>query len=392
VAAAAAVAVEAPLVHQLSAVQTRAATWSAAVRLERELQDAAQADAKYAELLQQSAEVLQRQGLRVSKGLLLRGARVFVPSDAKLKTSILAECHDAKLSGHLGSQKTLEQVQRRFYWPGLEAEVKRYVTSCDACQRNKPSQQRKMGLLQPLPVPERPWQWVSMDLITALPRTRSTGYDAIVVFVCRLTKMKHYAPAVTTVTAPKLAAIFVREVVRLHGVPERILSDRDPRFVAHFWREMWRLLGTLLTMSTAYHPQSDGQTERENRTLEEMLRSFTNWAQDDWDEHLPALELASNNAVQASTGYTPFFLNSGQEVRLPIDGAVEALRDSPNPEAAERIRLLHVALEQAKKEILKAQERQRKYADQHRREVTFKAGDRVLLSTEHPVCGPRCAG
>jgi hypothetical protein len=382
VAAAAAVVPDAPVVHQLSAVQTRAATWSAAVRLEQELQAAAQADAKYAELLQQSSEVLQRQGLRVSKGLLLRGVRVYVPSDAKLKTSILAECHDAKLSGHLGSQKTLEQVQRRFYWPGLEDEVKNYVTSCDACQRNKPSQQKKMGLLQPLPVPERPWQWVSMDLITALPRTRS-GYDAIVVFVCRLTKMKHYVAAVTAVTAPKLAALFVREVVRLHGVPERILSDRDPRFVAHFWKELWRLLGTLLTMSTAYHPQSDGQTERENRTLEEMLRSFTNWSQDDWDEHLPALELASNNAVQASTGYTPFFLNTGQEVRLPIDGAVEALRDSSNPEAAERVRLLHVALEQAKQEILKAQKRQRKYADQHRREVTFKAGDRVLLSTEH---------
>jgi hypothetical protein len=383
-AAAASAAAEevAPIVHQLSVVQTRAAAWTSAVQLEQQIRDAAQTDAKYAELLAQPAEALQRLGLRVSKSVLLRGSRVYVPSDAKLKTSILAECHDAKLSGHLGSQKTLEQVQRRFYWPGLEDDVKSYVTSCDACQRNKPSHQKKMGLLQPLPVPERPWQWVSMDLIVALPRTRS-GYDAIVVFVCRLTKMKHYVPAVTAVTAPKLAAIFVREVVRLHGVPERILSDRDPRFVANFWKELWRLLGTLLTMSTAYHPQTDGQTERENRTLEEMLRSFTNWAQDDWDEHLPALELASNNAVQASTGYTPFFLNSGQEVRLPIDGAVEALRDSPNPEAAERVRLLHVALEQAKKEILKAQERQRKYADQHRREVTFKAGDRVLLSTEH---------
>jgi transposase InsO family protein len=371
-----------PAVHRLSAVQTRAATWSAAVRLEQELRDAAQADPKYVELLAQPSELLHRRGLRVSKGLLLHGVRVYVPSDAKLKTSILAECHDAKLSGHLGSQKTLDQVQRRFYWPGMEAEVKSYVTSCDACQRNKPSQQKKMGLLQPLPVPDRPWQWVSMDLITALPKTRS-GYDAIVVFVCRLTKMKHYVPAVTALSAPRLAALFVREVVRLHGVPERILSDRDPRFTAHFWRELWRLLGTLLTMSTAYHPQTDGQTERENRTLEEMLRSFTSWSQDDWDEHLSALELASNNAVQASTGFTPFFLNSGQEVRLPIDGAVAALRNSPNPEAAERVRLLHVALEQAKKEILRAQERQRKYADQHRREVPFKVGDRVLLSTEH---------
>jgi len=221
-----------------------------------------------------------------------------------------------------------------------------------------------------------------MDLITALPKSRR-GADAIVVFVCRLTKMVHYVATQTTVTAPQLAAIFLREVVRLHGVPEKILSDRDPRFTAHFWRAVWQLLGTSLTMSTAYHPQTDGQTERANRTLEEMIRAFVNWKQDDWDEHLSALELAYNNSVQASTGRTPFFLNSGQEIHLPIDNVIVAARGCENPEAAERIRRLHAAIQQAKLEIAKAQARQQKYADQHRRALTFHVGDSVLLSTEH---------
>jgi hypothetical protein len=175
----------------------------------------------------------------------------------------------------------------------------------------------------------------------------------------------------------------MREVVRLHGVPEMILSDRDPRFTAKFWRAAWKLLGTLLTMSTAYHPETDGQTERANRTLEEMTRSYVNWKQDDWDEHLSALELAYNNSVQASTGKTPFFLNAGQEIHLPIDNVLGAVRECANPEAGERIKRLHAAIQQAKLEIADAQERQRKYADQHRRSLTFQVGDSVLLSTEH---------
>ena len=138
----------------------------------------------------------------------------------------------------------------------MDVEIQTYVTGCDACQRNKPSHQAKIGLLQPLPIPERPWQQVSLDLIVALPRTKS-GHDAVVVFVDKLTKMVHYVATTTNVTAPQLSQLFMREVCRLHGVPESILSDRDPRFTAHFWRALWGQLGTKLTMSTAYHPQTE---------------------------------------------------------------------------------------------------------------------------------------
>ena len=221
-----------------------------------------------------------------------------------------------------------------------------------------------------------------MDLITDLPRSRR-GNDAIVVFVCKLTKMVHYAPTQTTVTAPGLADIFLREVVRLHGIPQSVLSDRDPRFTAHFWKAFWKGIGTTLTMSTAFHPQTDGQTERANRTLEEMLRAFVNFRQDDWDRHLPIVELAVNNAQQASTGFSPFYLNYGQEVALPLDRAVADLAVPNNPEAAERIRQLKADLAHARLAIEKAQARQSKYTDEHRRAVVFAVGDRVLLSTKH---------
>jgi hypothetical protein len=320
--------------------------------------------------------------VRVKDGRLFHGDRLFVPNDLALQTRILQECHDSSLGGHLGKDKTMEQVKRRFYWPGMDETVRRYVTSCDACQRNKPSQQAPMGLMRPLPIPSRPWQQVSMDLITALPRSRA-GNDAIVVFVDKLTKMVHYVATTTNVTAPRLATIFLREVVRLHGVPESILSDRDPRFTAHFWRAFWTQLGTTLTMSTAYHPQTDGQTERANRTLEEVLRSRINFQQTDWDEHLTAAELAVNNAVQSSTGFSPFYLNFGQNVQLPLDQAIVGLRPSTNPEAAERIRRLKSDLDRARANIEAAQKRQSKYADQNRRDASFAVGDQVLLSTNH---------
>jgi hypothetical protein len=172
-------------------------------------------------------------------------------------------------------------------------------------------------------------------------------------------------------------------VVRLHGVPDSILSDRDPRFTAHFWRSFWEQLGSKLTMSTAYHPQTDGQTERANRTLEEMLRAYVNWRQTDWDVHLSTMEMAYNSAKQISTNFSPHYLNYGQEMRLPLDEAIQSARVCTNPEAAERIQRLHADLERTKANILKAQQRQSHYADQHRRDVTFKVGDRVLLSTEH---------
>jgi hypothetical protein len=354
----------------------------AATQLRAEIFDASKQDAEYQQLLKKKSSELKRLNLNIIGGLLYHNQdRLYIPNNTALRTRLLHECHDTPTSGHLGKDKTIDQVKRRFYWLRMDDEIHKYVASCDSCQRNKPSNQAKIGLLQPLPIPDRPWQQVSLDLITQLPRSK-LGNDAIVVFVDKLTKMVHYVATTTTVTAPQLSQLFMREVCRLHGVPESILSDRDPRFTAHFWRALWTQLGTKLVMSTAYHPQTDGQTERANRTLEEMLRHYVSWRQTDWDQHLSALEMACNNAKQASSGFSPYYLNYGREVSLPLDIALgDAAAPSNNPEAADRIAQLKKDIEKAKESIATAQKRQSRYADVHRRDVTFQVGDRVLLST-----------
>ena len=305
-----------------------------------------------------------------------------MPDSAELKLLIFRECHDLPLGGHLGSAKTIARVSRRFVWPNMHAEIRHYVSTCLTCQLNKPSTLLPMGLLQPLPIPDRPWQVVTMDLITALPRT-TAGHDAIVVFVDKLTKWATYVLTTTTVDAPMLARLFFDHILRLHGLPSAIISDRDARFTSLFWQALWQQLGTQLQMSTAFHPQTDGQTERQNRTLEETLRAYVGYKQDDWDQKLAAAEFAYNTSVHASTGYSPFYLNYGQEPRLPLDEALKPANVSNNPTAAQRIQQLHEALSQAKAALLRAQQRQAHYADLNRREITFVVGDPVLLSTEH---------
>lgn len=305
--------------------------------------------------------------------------RVYVPDNAELQAKILHEFHDVPTSAHFGVDKTLEHIGRHFTWPSMRKTVEAYVRGCDGCQRHKALNAKPMGQLQPLPIPDEKWSTITMDLITKLPKTK-TGLDAIVVFVDKLTKMVHYAPTHSTVKAPELAKIFIERVVRLHGVPQVIVSDRDPRFTGHFWRAMFQAIGTKLAMSTAYHPQTDGQTERANRTLEETLRAYVNTKHDDWDTHLPLIEFAYNNKINASTGFTPFFLNYGVHPRVPAD-LPRAIQDCPTPTATAFLTQIRDNLKIAQENLKQAQDRQKHAADQHRRDMTFSIGDQVLLST-----------
>ena len=305
--------------------------------------------------------------------------RVYVPSDVDLQTKILHELHDTPTAAHFGAAKTLERVSRDFYWPKMRQTVDAYVKGCDACQRHKSVNARPGGELQPLPIPQHKWDTITMDFITKLPKTKA-GNDAIVVFVDKLTKMVHYAAMRTTSSATDVANLFLDRVFRPHGLPRTIVSDRDSRFTGHFWRAVFKALGTKLAMSSAYHPQTDGQTERANRTLEENLRSFVNSKHDDWDKHLPIIEAAYNNAVNASTGFTPFFLNYGFHPRMPGDLRTE-LQDCATPAAASFLSQLHDDLQKAKASLARAQVAQKHAADTRRRHLSFNQGDKVLLST-----------
>ena len=173
---------------------------------------------------------------------------VIVPNDRELRSKLLREVHDAPTGGHLGMEKTLSRLGKLFWWPGIRREVQEYVGSCVACQANKASNQVKAGLLHPLPIPTQKWEQVSMDFVGPLPAT-AKGNDCIMVVVDKLTKMVHLLPCRITITATMTAALFWREIVRHHGVPSSIVSDRDPRFTSHFWSELWRLMGTKLAMN-----------------------------------------------------------------------------------------------------------------------------------------------
>jgi len=322
---------------------------------------------------------------RLRDGLIYvndKSRALYIPNDSEIKKKILWECHDSCTAGHLGLDKTLDLISREFFWPGLRKDVSEYVRSCLACQKNKPTSSSPAGLLQPLEIPSKPWDHVSLDLIIQLPETKS-GFDAILVLVDKLTKMVHLAATRTTASAPDMAKLFFSNIVRLHGLPKAIISDRDARFTSHFWKALFELLGTRLAMSTAFHPQTDGQTERTNRTLEQMLRFYTSYKQDNWDDLLPALEFAINNAKQASTDYSPFFLNYGFHPNTP-HGLIKP-SESPVPSAKAFADEMAETFKQAKDNLLKAQQRQSRYANERRREEVFEVGEEVMLSTQNFV-------
>jgi len=188
--------------------------------------------------------------------------------------------HNSKIAGHFGTFKTIGRVRANFYWPKMDENITEYFRSRDICQRNKVIQHKKFGPLEPLEVSMRPWMAISMDLIVGLPK--SDGYTKISVIVDRFSKMAHFIPLRTEEHIPEFALTFVKEIWRLHGLPESIVSDRDTRFTSKFWTSLMQLLQVKLNLSTAFHPESDGQTERVNQTLEQYLRSYCSYQQDDW--------------------------------------------------------------------------------------------------------------
>lgn len=213
-------------------------------------------------------------------------------SRSSARTSILTEYHCSQSAGHPGFERALRRVAGDFYWPQMKKEVKRFMEACVVCQTTKYSTQKPAGLLQPLPVPTQVWVDVSMDFITGLPQSR--GYTAIMVVVDRLSKYTHFAALPTRFDALRVAHLFVNTVVRHHGFPKTLVSDRDSVFLNQVWEELMRLSGTKLNFSTAYHPQSDGQTEVRNRGLEQYLRAFAADSPSKWANFLPWAELALN--------------------------------------------------------------------------------------------------
>ena len=319
-----------------------------------------------------------------ANGLLYYKGRLYVPNVPALRAQLLSEHHDTPLAGHQGVERTTKLLKRYYYWPGMDEDVRAFVQTCPVCQRAKGSNQKPLGLLQPLPIPERKWQSISMDFVVQLPRT-SEGYDAIMTVLCRFSKRVHFIPMNTDATAKEVAKLYFREIWKHHGLSESIVSDRDPKFTSKFWQALFKLLGSKLDMSTAFHPESDGQTERYNRILGDMLRAYCSERQSHWVDVLPAIEFACNNHTQSSTGYSPFFLEYFQHPLTPA-ALLHPTKPSLNPAADEFVEQYKTVLADVKLHIKAAQKRQKRYADESRQETpSFAPDDEVMMSTLHRV-------
>lgn len=327
--------------------------------------------------------------------VLLYDGRLYVPPS--LHISLIQRYHDNPLAGHFGVEKTLDLLRRYYYWPdptkaakndpinpsppGMRASVEDYIQACTICKRSKAPRHKPHGRLTPLPIPTHKWKDLSMDFVTGLPPSRDWNgqvYDSICVVLDRLTKMAHYIAVTTTLTAWQLAHVIHQEIVRIHGLPDSIVSDRDKLFTSHFHQELCQLLRIKPRLSTAYHPQTDGQTERQNSTMEQYLRAYVNYEQDDWVLLLASAEFAYNNATQSSTKVSPFYAMYGYNPRMSFED--EPDRRSISQPAEDHAQHLQQVMRAMKDELTRSQASQQKFYDKHSKDTSFEVGEKVWLN------------
>ncbi|CAM8971233.1 unnamed protein product [Rhodiola kirilowii] len=319
----------------------------------------------------------QYEGYQIRDGLVVFRDRLLIPNDLALRHLILQEYHDTLLGGHAGIQRTTARVCSHFYWRGMQADIKSYIQACRVCQQVKSVTTASQGLLQPLPLPTGVWRDIAMDFVTHLPSAK--GLSVVMVVVDRLTKYGHFSPLPSGFIADSVAKIFVRDICRLHGMPSSIVSDRDPVFISIFWHELFKLQGTRLKHSNAYHPQSDGQTEVLNRILEDYLRCFVNTNQKNWPDLLPWAELHYNTAKQSSTGFTLFEAVYGQ---APVPLKEYTLGMSAVASVDLLLTKRSQLLSQLKDNLMRARNRMVQQANKHRRDIEFNEGDWVFVKLQ----------
>jgi hypothetical protein len=259
----------------------------------------------------------------------------------------------------------------------MKQDVDSFIKQCAICQQAKHTNHHPLGLLQPLPIPDGVWRDLSMDFIEGLPS--SEGYSVILVVVDRLTKFAHFIPVKHPYTATKIAQAFMDNVVKLHGLPQSIVTDRDTIFLSSFWKELFKLYRVNLHLTTAYHPQSDGQTERVNQCLEMFLRCSVQDSPKAWKSWLSLAELWYNSSYHTSLGCSPFKALYGCEANI---GAVPTIPEATSPTVAEIIQNIELHLQSIKEHLARAQNRMKLLADRQRTDYQFAVGDQVLLKLQ----------
>jgi transposase InsO family protein len=323
-----------------------------------------------------------------AEGLLYREGRLFVPNDRATRQELLRLHHDDPLAGHFGADKTSEMLRRTYYWENMEEDIRTYVRECDVCQRVKVPRRKPYGLLQSLPRPKGPWKEISMDFITGLPACKDkrggADFDAVLVVVDRYSKMSRYIPCHKTITAPQLAERLWESVFSLFGTPDGIVSDRGTVFTSQFWSAFCHYLYIERRLSTAYHPQTDGQTERQNQILEQYLRSYCNRWRNDWVGKLPFAEFTYNNSKHTVLHDSPFHVVYGYHPNLPWNSTEpEGRLTGEVPAAKQRAETLKLMRMKLQKLWDQAQGNSKKYYDKHHIDKHFALDEWVLLSTKN---------
>ncbi len=310
--------------------------------------------------------------------------RIWIPNCEPLRTKIIQQTHDSHITGHPGRDATYAILARRYFWPGAAKDVRQFLRNCATCGRNTIWREHKHGLLKPLPIPERIWAEISIDFITELPPTGKEGATNCMVITDRLTKGV-ILEDMADISAEAVAERFLKCFYAYHGLPLAITSDRGPQFVGDCWKRICELLEIEQRLSTGYHPQTDGATERANQEVEKVLRIFITYAQTDWGGLLPVATTAINNKDAASTGLSPFFFTHGYHVSpIPEVTAPEGRKGSPKEVGEAFISRLHEATDWAQAAIAIAQDRQQEYANKSKTPApVYREGDLVWLNLKN---------
>ena len=285
------------------------------------------------------------------------------------------EVHHSKYTIYPGITKMYQDMKRMYWWSGMKKDVASFVAKCLTCQQVKFEHQKPRGQLQPLNIPKWKWDNVTCDFVVGLPKTKKNN-DVIWVVVDRLTKTTHFIPVRMNMSMQQLVKLYTDNMVKLHGTPISIVSDRDARFTSRIWKEFQNAMGTELKFSTAFHPQTDGQSERTIQVLEDLLRSCVLDWQGSWEDYLPLVEFAYNNSYQSTIGMAPFEALYGRPCRSPSCWLDNQDLVIVGPELLEET-VKQVELIQ--KRMKEAQDRQKSYADLKRRSLEFQEGESVFL-------------
>nr|GEZ62300.1 putative reverse transcriptase domain-containing protein [Tanacetum cinerariifolium] len=315
------------------------------------------------------------------------GNRVWLLLFGGLRDLVMHESHKSKYSIHPGSDKMYQDLKPLYWWPNMKADIATYVSKCLTCEKVKSEHQKSSGLLQQPEIPVWKWEWITMDFVSGLSRTPS-GYDTIWVIVDRLTKSSYFLPTKKTDSMEKLTRIYLKEIVCRNGVPVSIILDRDSHFTSRFWRSLQEAFGTSLDMRTAYHPQTDGQSDKTIETLEDMLRACMIDFGSTWDHHLPFVEFSYNNSYHASIKAAPYKALYGRKYRSPVCCSEVGDSQLTGPEL---IRDMTKKIVQIKNRLLTTCSRQKSYADKRPKPLEFEVGDMVLLRVS-PWKGAVCFG